>query len=108
ALGDAGLGESDIPLLAGETPLAGWRNVVEGVHEAGGRIIAQLWHQGVLRKPGTGPYPDVRTVSPSGVWGPLGRQSSIAPESIPANPAVGQPMTQAELGAAMQASVRCR
>jgi len=51
ALGDAGLDESDVPLLAGDASLAGWRRVTEGVHEEGAKIIAQLWHQGVLRKP---------------------------------------------------------
>jgi 2,4-dienoyl-CoA reductase-like NADH-dependent reductase (Old Yellow Enzyme family) len=107
ALGDAGLDESDIPVLAGEAPLAGWRNVVRGVHEAGGRIVAQLWHQGVLRKPGTGENPDVASVSPSGVWGPLGRMSSIAADSIPADPVVGRPMTEGEIDEAIEAFVRC-
>jgi 2,4-dienoyl-CoA reductase-like NADH-dependent reductase (Old Yellow Enzyme family) len=107
ALGDAGLDEKDVPYLAGEAPIAGWRRVTDGVHAAGGKIIAQLWHQGVLRKPGTGPFPDVPTVSPSGIWGPLGRMSSITPESIPADPKIGQPMTEAEIEEAIEAFVRC-
>lgn len=107
ALGDAGLDESDIPLLAGEGPLAGWKKVVDRVHAAGGHIVAQLWHQGVLRKPGTGPHPEVKSVSPSGIWGPLGRMSSISPDSIPADPKVGEPMTEAEIEEAIEAFVRC-
>lgn len=107
AMGDAGLDEKDVPYLAGERPLAGWRKVVEGVHAEGGRIIAQLWHQGVLRKPGTGPNPDVATVSPSGFWGPLGRMTSVMPESIPADPVIGRPMTENEIEAAIEAFVRC-
>src|SRR5688500_10805940 len=95
ALGDAGLDEKDVPLLAGEAPLAGWRRVTEQVHQGGAKIIAQLWHQGVLRKPGTDPYPHVPSVSPSGIWGPLGRMTSIAPEKIPAAQNVGQPMSDA-------------
>ncbi len=46
--------------------LDGWAKVVEGVHAAGGKIAPQLWHVGVIRKPGEGPYPDFPTVSPSG------------------------------------------
>jgi 2,4-dienoyl-CoA reductase-like NADH-dependent reductase (Old Yellow Enzyme family) len=107
ALGDAGLDESDVPLLAGDGPIAGWRKVTDGVHAAGGKIIAQLWHQGVLRKPGTGPYPDIPSVSPSGIWGPLGRMSSIMPESIPTDPKVGEPMTEAQIEEAISAFVRC-
>lgn len=107
ALGDAGLDEQNVPYLAGEKPLAGWRDVVSGVHAAGGRIVAQLWHQGVLRKPGTGPNPEVASVSPSGWWGPLGRLSSISPDSIPADPQVGQPMTEQDIEEAIEAFVRC-
>lgn len=46
--------------------LEGWARVVEAVHAAGGKIAPQLWHVGVIRKPGEGPYPDVPSVSPSG------------------------------------------
>lgn len=107
ALGDAGLGENNIPLLAGEAPIAGWRRVVDAVHDAGCKIIPQLWHQGVMRKPGTGPYPDVPSVSPSGIWGPLGRMTSISPTSIPADPHIGPPMTEQDIEDAIQAFVRC-
>src|SRR5262245_38759558 len=37
ALGDAGLGEDNIPVLHGDAPIEGWRRVVEAVHAAGGR-----------------------------------------------------------------------
>jgi 2,4-dienoyl-CoA reductase-like NADH-dependent reductase (Old Yellow Enzyme family) len=106
ALGDAGLEEKDVPLLAGEAPLKGWRAVVDGVHAAGGRIVAQLWHQGVLRVPGTGPQPDVLSVSPSGYWGPLGKQCSITAEKIPSDPQVGRPMSEQEIQEAIEAFVR--
>ena len=32
--------------------------VVDEVHAAGGKIAPQLWHLGMMRKPGTGPHPD--------------------------------------------------
>ena len=66
ALGAAGLGESRLPHLHGEAALAGWKRVVEGVHAAGGRIVPQLWHQGALREPGTGPRPEAPSLRPSG------------------------------------------
>lgn len=55
-----------VPSFFGEAPLKGWANVLKAVKEAGGHIMPQLWHQGILRKPGTGPNPDVPSVSPSG------------------------------------------
>lgn len=106
AAGDAGLGEDSIPLLGDAPTVEGWRKVVDAVHAAGGKIIPQLWHQGVLRKPGTGAHPEVASVSPSGIWGPLGRMSSIDPKSIPADPKVGEPMTDAQIEEAIDAFVR--
>lgn len=107
ALGDAGLGENNIPLLGSAASIEGWRKVVADVHANGGKIVPQLWHQGVMRKPGTGPYPDVPSVSPSGIWGPLGRMTSIDPKSIPADPHIGEPMSEAQIEEAIAAFVRC-
>ncbi|MFF2482383.1 NADH:flavin oxidoreductase [Paenibacillus sp. NPDC058071] len=36
----------NVPHFYGEAALNGWANVVEAVHEAGGRIIPQIWHMG--------------------------------------------------------------
>lgn len=107
ALGDAGLGENNIPLLGTADAVEGWRKVVARVHAHGAKIVPQLWHQGAMRKPGTGPYPEVPSVSPSGLWGPLGRMTSIDPKSIPADPRIGEPMSEAQIEAAIQAFVRC-
>lgn len=106
ALGDAGLGEDHIPVLHGEAPLAGWRRAVEAVHAAGGKIVPQLWHQGVMRIPGTGPYPDAPTIGPSGFWGPLGRTTSIDASKIPSDPNIGQPMSEQDIDAVIEAYVR--
>ncbi|MBB6692821.1 NADH:flavin oxidoreductase [Cohnella xylanilytica] len=38
--------QENVPRLYGEAALAGWANVVAEVHEAGGRIIPQIWHAG--------------------------------------------------------------
>lgn len=37
---------ANVPHFYGEAALNGWANVVTEVHEAGGRIIPQIWHMG--------------------------------------------------------------
>ena len=78
AVGDAGLSEFAVPNLHGEAALAGWRQVVEATHAAGGIIFPQLWHQGVMRVDGTGDFPDARSMRPSGLWGRQGARTSSA------------------------------
>ena len=56
-----------VPVFHGADALAGWKNVLEKVHGEGGVIAPQLWHQGMMRKPGTGPNPDAPSDGPSGV-----------------------------------------
>ncbi len=46
-----GLGWPNAPGLWSEEQVAGWKPVVSAVHEAGGRIVAQLWHMGRLVHP---------------------------------------------------------
>ncbi|MBA2933594.1 NADH:flavin oxidoreductase [Sphingomonas sp. CGMCC 1.13654] len=70
AIGAGSMGEDNIPLLHGDAALAGWRRVTDDVHAAGGLIVPQLWHMGVIRIPGTGPVPDAPSLRPSGIWGP--------------------------------------
>ncbi|GAB6929763.1 NADH:flavin oxidoreductase [Paenibacillus sp. JCM 10914] len=38
--------QANVPHFYGEAALNGWTNVVSEVHEAGGRIIPQIWHMG--------------------------------------------------------------
>ncbi|MGL3150336.1 12-oxophytodienoate reductase [Microbacterium sp. A82] len=61
---------SDVPRLFGEESLQGWRRVVEGVHDAGGRIMPQLWHVGPLW--GTMQGGSSPAMRPSGLWGTPG------------------------------------
>jgi len=56
----------DIPRFYGEDALTGWAHVVKEVHEAGGKIIPQLWHVGAARKAGSEPNIEAPPVSPSG------------------------------------------
>jgi N-ethylmaleimide reductase len=43
-----GLGWPNAPGLWTEAQVEGWKPVTEAVHEAGGKIVAQLWHMGRL------------------------------------------------------------
>ena len=65
AIGQGSMEEKDIPVLHGEKAGQGWREVVDRVHEAGGKIVPQLWHMGALRQEGTGPYPEARALGPA-------------------------------------------
>jgi 2,4-dienoyl-CoA reductase-like NADH-dependent reductase (Old Yellow Enzyme family) len=97
SLGDAGLNESDLPHMYGEQALAGWRRVVAGVHAADGKIFPQLWHQGVMRKAGTGPQPLAASCRPSGLWGPTGRTTSLAPDDVAVCAVPTAPMTESDI-----------
>ncbi|MGY1579936.1 NADH:flavin oxidoreductase [Streptomyces sp. MN13] len=67
-VGHASAGESSrVPRFHGEEQLAGWAKVAEEVHAAGGRIVPQLWHIGMVRKPGRPPFADAPAVGPSGL-----------------------------------------
>ncbi|WP_067846665.1 NADH:flavin oxidoreductase [Nocardia lijiangensis] len=67
-VGHESAGQSDrVPRFHGEEQLAGWAKVAEAVHEAGGTIVPQLWHIGMVRKQGEPPYADAPAVGPSGI-----------------------------------------
>lgn len=59
-----------IPSFFGEKALAGWKNVIDTVHAAGGKMMPQIWHVGSTRRPGNGPHPEAPNASPSGLVGP--------------------------------------
>ena len=46
-----GVGYADTPGLWSQEQVKGWRKVTSAVHEAGGRIFAQLWHVGRISDP---------------------------------------------------------
>jgi 2,4-dienoyl-CoA reductase-like NADH-dependent reductase (Old Yellow Enzyme family) len=67
-VGHASAGESSrVPRFHGEEQLAGWAKVAEEVHAAGGKIVPQLWHIGMVRKPGRPPFSEAPAVGPSGL-----------------------------------------
>ncbi|NNE58171.1 MAG: NADH:flavin oxidoreductase [Hellea sp.] len=58
---------NEVPNIHSGDALEGWRKVVTNVHVEGGKIAPQLWHQGMARKPGTGPHPEAPSDGPSGI-----------------------------------------
>ncbi len=84
-VGHESAGHSDaVPRFHGEEPLAGWANVVDTVHAAGGRIMPQLWHVGAWRSAGDPPFIGAPGIGPSG----------LTPQG---EPGAGQAMTQREV-----------
>lgn len=74
--------------------LEGWRRVVAEVHEAGGKIVPQIWHVGAMRSPGQDiPNPGQPAWSPSGLH-------------RPDKPARGYAMTRADIAAICDAFAR--
>ncbi|MFD7134022.1 NADH:flavin oxidoreductase [Streptomyces sp. NPDC059894] len=67
-VGHASAGQSDrVPRFHGDEQLAGWAGVAEAVHAAGGTIMPQLWHIGMVREQGQPPYADAPAIGPSGL-----------------------------------------
>lgn len=66
----AASGYPNVPMIAGEEALAGWKKVVDAVHAEGGKIAPQLWHVGGIRRPGSEPGGDTPGYSPSGMAAP--------------------------------------
>ena len=97
AVGDAGLAEFAVPEMFGDAALAGWRHVVDEVHAAGGVIFPQLWHQGVMRREGSGRHPEAPSMRPSGVWGPPGRRTSSDPTYLADMAEPTRPMTDSDI-----------
>lgn len=46
AITQQGQGYADVPGLYTPEALAGWKNVTDAVHRAGGKIVVQMWHVG--------------------------------------------------------------
>jgi 2,4-dienoyl-CoA reductase-like NADH-dependent reductase (Old Yellow Enzyme family) len=106
AVGDAGLGEHGTPYMYGDAQLAGWRRVVEDVHAAGAIIFSQLWHMGVMKKPGTGPYPDYPASRPAGLWGPTDKVTVLARDYVEMMGKPTAPMSESEIGDVIAAFAR--
>lgn len=82
-------GDANIPNFHAAKSIEGWRRVVKEVHAVGGKIAPQIWHQGMVRKPGTGPVPEGKSDGPSGLSA-SGKQ-------------VGEPMSDADIADTIEA-----
>lgn len=72
-----GVGYPDTPGIWSDEQVAGWRKITAAVHEAGGRIMLQLWHVGRISDPLylNGELP----VAPSAIQ-PAGHVSLVRPK----------------------------
>jgi 2,4-dienoyl-CoA reductase-like NADH-dependent reductase (Old Yellow Enzyme family) len=72
-----GVGYPHTPGVWSQEQVDGWRLVTDGVHQAGGRILLQLWHVGRISDPS---YHDGESpVAPSAI-APKGNVSLLRPE----------------------------
>ncbi len=84
---DTATGTPNVPNIVTDAAKAGWRNVVDGVHKAGGKIGIQLWHEGPFRNPENTPHPEIPSWSASGI-------------KMPGKP-LWEPMSEAEIETAI-------
>jgi N-ethylmaleimide reductase len=66
---------------------AGWSNITEAVHGAGGKIIAQLWHVGAISHPDFQPNGDLPVAAsaqnPGGTTHtPMGKRERVTPRAL--------------------------
>ena len=59
-----------VPFFHGDAALAGWKGVIDAVHEGGAKMGPQLWHTGALKSFLTEWVPDAPVESPSGLEAP--------------------------------------
>jgi N-ethylmaleimide reductase len=93
-----GLGYARIPGLYSEAQVAGWRQVTDGVHDAGGRIFVQLMHTGRVAHPANLP-PGARVIAPSAIAAPgemWTDTEGMQPHPVPAA------MSEPDIAAAIQ------
>ena len=59
--------DANIPHFYGTEALAGWHNVINGVHAAGGAMGPQIWHMGIMDNHRSGWVPTQPFEGPSGL-----------------------------------------
>jgi len=84
--------DPNVPRFWGEDALAGWKQVIDSVHAAGGVMAPQLWHVGAARNRRTDWVAPPPVDSPSGLSSP-GKQ-------------FGEPMTDAAIADTIAAFAR--
>ncbi len=66
----ASANDPKIPRFHGDAALAGWKPVIDGVHQAGGAMGPQIWHMGVVESKDPDGFPDGPFEGPSGLVKP--------------------------------------
>ena len=71
-------GTPNVPNIVTDEAKKAWGHVIKGVHEAGGKMGIQLWHEGPFRNPAKSEHPDIPSWSASGfktddkpLWSPM-------------------------------------
>jgi len=59
--------DNNVPHFYGTEALAGWQNVIDGVHAEGGAMAPQIWHMGIMDNHQSGWVPPVSFEGPSGL-----------------------------------------
>ncbi|GGB76656.1 12-oxophytodienoate reductase [Dyadobacter sediminis] len=59
--------DQNVPHFYGEKALAGWQNVINKVHDAGGAMGPQIWHMGIMDNHHSGWVPSAPFEGPSGL-----------------------------------------
>ncbi|MDY7225349.1 alkene reductase [Hyalangium rubrum] len=81
-----GVGYIRTPGLHSPEQVAGWKKLVDAVHEAGGTIFAQLWHVGRMSHPdfhgGALPVAPSAIAADGEVFTPQGRTRMVAPRAL--------------------------
>ena len=80
-----GLGWPYAPGLWTDAQVEGWKPVTEAVNQAGGRIVAQLWHMGRLVHPDMGGGPPVSasaTTAPQQLHTFTGKQDAVEARAL--------------------------
>jgi len=57
--------DANIPHFYGADALAGWKKVIDGVHEGGGQMGPQIWHMGIMENHHSGWTPKTPFEGPS-------------------------------------------
>ena len=77
------------PGLMNDAQVEGWRGVTQGVHDAGGRIFAQLWHCGRVTHStllgGAAPVAPSALPAAGTIFTPAGREPYETPRALEAN-----------------------
>lgn len=81
-----GMGWPNGPGIWSQRQVAAWQPVTDAVHEAGGRIILQLWHMGRLVHPdflgGAAPVSSSAIKAPGYAHTPTGKQDYATPRAL--------------------------